>query len=474
MKHYLMTIGGEAVDSQDKISVLNPATGEAFASCAQGNADSVNAAVAAARQAFPGWSSLSDTDRKGMMHQLGQLLETHMAELAELITLETGKPLEGLNGVGANMELMGAIGWSHVTADLDLEVDLIQDDEEALVEVYRKPIGVVASITPWNWPLMIAIWHIVAAMRVGNTVVIKPSENTPIATARFVELANQVLPAGVLNLVAGYGDLGHALTSHDDVNKVIFTGSTATGKKIMSTASGNLKRLLLELGGNDAAIVLPDVDVKAVVPQLFGAAFHNNGQTCACLKRLYVHESIYDEVCAELTELAKNAKVGNGLEAGIELGPLQNKMQLEVVEDLVNISKNEGGRILTGGQRISGAGFFFEPTIVADLTNGCELVDKEQFGPILPVVKYNTAEEALTLANDNQNGLGGSVWSADVQAAAALAKRLECGTAWVNSHGNIQPNAPFGGVKQSGVGVEFGRYGLEECTTIQTLKIQRA
>lgn len=474
MKHYLMTIGGEAVDSQDKISVLNPATGEAFASCAQGNANSVNAAVEAARQAFPSWSSLPDADRKGMMHQLGQLLETHMAELAELITLETGKPLEGLNGVGANMELMGSIGWSHVTADIDLEVDLIQDDDEALVEVYRKPIGVVASITPWNWPLMIAIWHIVAAMRVGNTVVIKPSENTPIATARFVELANQVLPAGVLNLVAGYGDLGHALTSHDDVDKVIFTGSTATGKKIMSSASGNLKRLLLELGGNDAAIVLPDVDVKAVAPQLFGAAFHNNGQTCACLKRLYVHESIYDEVCAELAELAKNAKVGNGLESGIELGPLQNKMQLEVVEDLANIAKNEGGRILAGGQRIPGAGFFFEPTIVADLTNGCELVDKEQFGPILPVVKYTTVENALAMANDNPNGLGGSVWSADVQAAAALAKRLECGTAWVNSHGNVQPNAPFGGVKQSGVGVEFGRYGLEECTTIQTLKIQRA
>lgn len=472
MKHYFMTIGGEAVDRQDKISVVNPATGEVFASCAQGNTDTVNTAVAAARQAFPGWSTLPDADRKGMMHQLGQLLESHMAELAELITLETGKPLDGLNGVGANMELMGSIGWSHFTADIDLEVDLIQDDE-ALVEVYRKPIGVVASITPWNWPLMIAIWHIVAAMRVGNTVVIKPSENTPIATARFVELANQVLPAGVLNLVAGYGDLGHALTSHDDVDKVIFTGSTATGKKIMSSASGNLKRLLLELGGNDAAIVLPDVDVKAIAPQLFGAAFHNNGQTCACLKRLYVHESIYDDVCAELTDLAKNTKVGNGLESGVELGPLQNKRQLEVVEDLANMAKNEGGRILAGGQRIPGSGFFYEPTIVADLTNGCELVDKEQFGPILPVIKYSDVEAGLAMANDNPNGLGGSVWSTDVQVAAALAKRLECGTAWVNSHGNVQPNAPFGGVKQSGVGVEFGRYGLEECTTIQTLKIQR-
>ncbi len=474
MKHYLMTIAGESVNSEKTISVLNPATGETFATCAQGSVETVDHAVASARQTFPVWSALPDAERKEKMHQLGHLLEEHMGELAELITKETGKPLGGLNDVGATMELMGSIGWSHVTADIDLPVEVIQDNDEALVEVYRKPIGVVASITPWNWPLMIAIWHIVAAMRVGNTVVIKPSENTPIATARFVELANQILPAGVLNLVAGYGELGHALSSHPDVDKVVFTGSTATGKKIMSTASGNLKRLVLELGGNDAAIVLPDVDAKTIAPQLFGAAFHNNGQTCACLKRLYVHESIYDEVCSELAVLAENVKVGNGLEAGIELGPLQNKMQLEVVEKLAVSAKNDGGRFLAGGERLPGNGFFFAPTIVADLTNGSDLVDKEQFGPILPVIKYSTVEEAVQLANDNPNGLGGSVWSSDEKAAAELAKRLECGTAWVNSHGNIQPDAPFGGVKQSGVGVEFGRYGLEECTTIQTLKIQRA
>lgn len=473
MKHYLMTVNGQSVDGDDVINVINPATGKAFATCAQGTIATVEQAVKAAKNAFPAWRALSSDTRKGLMHELGGLLETHQQELAELVTLETGKPLNGLNGVGANMELMGAIGWSHFTADLELNVETIQDDDEALVEVHRKPIGVVASITPWNWPLMIAIWHVISALRVGNTVVIKPSENTPVATSKFVELANTVLPPGVLNLVNGYGDLGHALTSHDDVQKIVFTGSTATGKKIMSSGASNLKRMVLELGGNDAAIVLPDVDPTTVVAELFAAAFHNNGQTCACLKRLYVHESLYDTICDGLATLATQVRVGDGLAVETELGPLQNAMQLAIVEALAASAKADGGRVLAGGQRIDRDGFFYQPTIVAGLSNGAELVDKEQFGPILPVIKYRTVEEAVQLANDNPNGLGGSVWSSDERAAAQIAAQLECGIVWVNGHGGLQPDAPFGGVKQSGIGVEFGRYGLEECTTIQTVKVHR-
>jgi acyl-CoA reductase-like NAD-dependent aldehyde dehydrogenase len=263
------------------------------------------------------------------------------------------------------------------------------------------------------------------------------------------------------------------MTSHAGIDKIVFTGSTPTGKKIMASAAATLKRLTLELGGNDAGIVLPDVDPKAVAPRLFAAGFNNNGQTCACLKRLYVHESIYEALCAELARLADAVVVGDGQNPATELGPVQNRAQLDMVRQLADDARAHGGRILAGGDVREGNGYFFEPTIVADLGNGSRLVDEEQFGPILPVIRYCDVEEAIRLANDNPNGLGGSVWSGDTARATALGKRLECGTVWINEHGAIQPDAPFGGVKQSGFGVGFGRVGLEEFTSIQTVKIMK-
>jgi acyl-CoA reductase-like NAD-dependent aldehyde dehydrogenase len=474
MKTYPMYIGGRAVETAQTIDVINPALGAAFARVPDAGAEHVDAAIGAARAAFPGWSATLDAERKAMLHALGAALEANMAELMELVTRETGKPLQGLNNVGAGMELGGAIAWTHATADIDLETEVIQDNEQARIEVHRKPLGVVASITPWNWPLMIAIWHIVPALRAGNTVVLKPSEYTPVATARFVELANAVLPPGVLNLVTGGAMAGAALTSHPGVDKIVFTGSTPTGKRIMASAAATLKRLTLELGGNDAAIVLPDVDVKAVAPRLFGAGFHNNGQTCACIKRLYVHDSQYEALCAELARLAAEVKVGDGLEPGTQLGPVQNRAQLDIVEALAADAREHGGRFLSGGKGRAGNGYFFEPAIVAGLSNGVRLVDEEQFGPILPVIRYADVEEAIRLANDNPNGLGGSVWSADLVHATGIGKRLECGTVWINEHGAVQPDAPFGGVKQSGIGVEFGKQGLAEFTTGQTVKIMKS
>jgi acyl-CoA reductase-like NAD-dependent aldehyde dehydrogenase len=473
MKTYPMYIGGQPVETGKTIAVINPALGEPFAAVHEAQAGHVDAAVAAARAAFPAWAATPDAERSRLLHALGAALEANMPELMELITCETGKPLQGLNNVGAGMELGGAIAWAHVTADLALEPELIQDNEQARVEVHRKPLGVVASVLPWNWPLMIAIWHLVPALRAGNTVVVKPSENAPVAVSRFVQLAQEILPAGVLNLVNGRGAVGAALTGHPDVDKVVFTGSTRTGRQIMAGASATLKRLTLELGGNDAGIVLPDVDVKAVAPKLFGVGFHNNGQTCACLKRLYVHASQYEAMCEELARLARAARVGNGLEEGTELGPLQNRAQLDIVSTLADDARQAGGRFLAGGNAREGKGYFFEPSIVAGLTNGSRLVDEEQFGPILPVIRYNDVEEAIRLANDNANGLGGSVWSADTEAAVAVARRLECGSVWINEHGAIQPDAPFGGVKQSGMGVEFGKHGLAEFTSIQTVKIMK-
>ena len=473
MQKFNMIINGQQVESGKVFDVINPATGEAFAQYESATEKNIDQAVSAARAAFPGWSKTSDEQRKAKILELAAVLEANMPELMELVTKENGKPMGGLNGIGSGMEVGGAMIWTQVTAGLDLPIDVIQDNEEARVEVHRKPLGVVASITPWNWPLMIAIWHVIPALRAGNTVLIKPSSLTPVSTIRFVELANEILPAGVLNVVPGESGIGGVITRHPDINKVVFTGSTPTGKNIMEASAVNLKRLTLELGGNDAGIVLPDVNVKEVAPKLFGVAFHNNGQTCACLKRLYVHESQYEEICQELAHLADNVVVGNGLEEKTELGPVQNPDQLNIVQELAEDAKKNGGRFLSGGERIDGPGYFYKPTIVADLTDGHRLVDEEQFGPILPVIKYSDVDEVVKRANNNENGLGGSVWSSDIEWATEIAMQLECGTAWVNEHGAVQPDAPFGGVKQSGIGVEFGRYGLEEYTSIQTLKIIR-
>lgn len=471
-----MIIDGKRISARNTFSVINPATGVPFADVAAGDISHLEAAVAAARNAFPIWSSTADTERQRLLHAIGDALQTNMPPLMELVTKETGKPLQGLNGVGAGMEVGGAIAWTRATADLTLPVEIIQDNEEARIEVYRKPLGVVGSIPPWNWPLLIAIWHVVPALRAGNTVVIKPSALTPVATARFVELANEILPPGVLNIITTRSDsgVGPAMAKHPGIDKMVFTGSTATGRKIMQDAAGNLKRLTLELGGNDAGIVLPDVDPKAIAPKLFSVTFHNSGQTCACLKRLYVHESIYEELCDELAKLAKEAVVGDGLKPETQLGPLQNKAQLAYVQELAEDARACGARILSGGHAREGAGYFFEPTIVTDVTDGVRLVDEEQFGPILPVIKYSEIDDAIRRANASPNGLGGSIWSNDTKKATQLALRLECGTAWVNEHGAIQPNAPFGGIKQSGIGVEFGQYGLEEYTSIQTVKVMKS
>ncbi|MFO1345531.1 MAG: aldehyde dehydrogenase family protein [Rhodocyclaceae bacterium] len=468
-----MVIDGQPVTTEVTLGVINPATGEVFARVPAGTAAHVDAAVAAAQAAFPAWRDTPDAERQRLLHALGDALQAQMPELMQLVTKESGKPLNGLEGIGAGMEVGGAIAWTHVTADLSLPVEMVQDNEVARVEVHRVPLGVVGSITPWNWPLLIAIWHVIPALRAGNTVVIKPSEFTPLATLHFVELANGILPKGVLNIVTGGSEVGAAMTAHPGIAKIVFTGSTETGRRIMQGAAGNLKRLTLELGGNDAGIVLPDVDVDAIAPKLFAACFHNSGQTCACLKRLYVHESIYDAVCNALAERAQQTVLGDGLDAATELGPVQNAAQLAKVEAFAEAARRDGGRFLCGGRRRPGPGYFYEPTVVAGLTDGSRLVDEEPFGPIVPVIAYRDLDEVIARANANPQGLGGSVWSADVRRATAIALRLECGTVWVNEHGAIQPDAPFGGIKQSGIGVEFGAHGLAEYTAIRTVKVMK-
>lgn len=466
MERYDLIIDGKRVATASHAEVRNPSNADLVGLMPLASSGDLDAAVDAAQRAFAIWSVASDEERKAACHAIGAKIAEHAEELATLLTLEQGKPL---NGLGSRFELGGAQAWTNYTADLDLPMEVLQDNNEGRIELHRKAIGVVGSITPWNWPVMIACWHIIPAVRTGNTVVIKPSPNTPLSTIRLVELMNEVLPAGVVNVVTGENSIGAAMSAHPGISKMVFTGSTATGRKVMASAAETLKRLTLELGGNDAGIVLSDVDPRQVAEGLFWGAFINGGQTCAALKRLYVHDSIYDEVCDALVDFARKIPVGDGLDEASVLGPVQNEMQFRKVCDLVDDARANGARVLLGGEPTGGAGYYYPPTIVADISDGVRLVDEEQFGPVLPIIRYSDIEEVIARANDNPNGLGGSVWSKDIEAAKRYALRLECGSAWVNKHGAIQPNAPFGGVKNSGVGLQFAADGLKEYTTAQAL-----
>ncbi len=466
MERYDLIIGGEKVRTSESLEIRDPATGEVVGESPIATKAELDRAVAAAREAYKSWSQSTDEEREKAVNRIADKLHEHLEELAQLLTREQGKPL---NGMGSRFEIHGAEAWARHTATLKLPVEVLSEDETGRVELHRKPLGVVGSITPWNFPVLIGIWHIAPAIRTGNTVVVKPSPNTPLTTIRLVEILNEVLPPGVLNVVAGPDELGQMMTEHADIQKIVFTGSCATGKKVMQSASSTLKRVTLELGGNDAGIVLPDADPKQIAEPLFWGAFLNNGQTCAALKRLYVPDSLYDAICDALCEYAGQVSVGPGLDENNVLGPIQNKRQYDKVVELIEDAKLQGARVLCGGEAPSGPGYFYPVTIVADVTDGMRIVDEEQFGPVLPVIRYTDLEDVIESANALDVGLGGSVWSSDPEKAKAVAHRLECGTAWVNSHGGIKPHAPFGGVKGSGIGVEFGELGLKEYTSVQVV-----
>jgi acyl-CoA reductase-like NAD-dependent aldehyde dehydrogenase len=469
MSEYGLIINGKKISTAESFGVINPATEGIVGQCPIATKAQLDDAVAAAAAAFKKWSKTPDAERAAVCGKIAAVIDEHAGELATLLTQEQGKPL-----AGAKFEVGGSSAWAGFTGSLSLPDKVIQDDEKARVVQTRKPIGVVGSITPWNFPLMIGIWHIVPAIRTGNTVVIKPSPYTPLSTLRMVEIVNQVLPPGVLNCVAGKDELGQWMTEHPGIHKIIFTGSIPTGKKVMQSSAGNLKRVTLELGGNDAGIVLDDADPAAIAAGIVKGAFMNNGQVCAALKRLYVPDAMYDELCDRLVEAALQGKMGNGLDEGVTQGPLANKMQFDKVCSLLEDARANGGRVLCGGKVPDGPGYFLPYTIVADVTDGMRIVDEEQFGPLLPVIRYKDLDDAIAKANGLDTGLGGSVWSADADKASEVAARLECGTAWINQHGGIAPNIPFGGVKCSGIGVEFGEEGLAEYTTIQIVNMPRA
>lgn len=461
MTDYKMLIGGKLVAGAAEMDVINPATEEVLAQAPRASAEQLNEAVAAAKAAFPAWADTPIEERRAQILKFADNIEAKTDELARLLTQEQGKPL-----AEATAEIAYSCAFIRHMASFDLPVKVIEDSESRIVSQYRKPLGVVGAIIPWNFPILIIAFKLPLALIAGNTMVIKPSPTTPLTSLRLGEIAAETLPAGVINIVTDLNDLGGLLTAHEDVAKITFTGSTATGKKVMQSAAGTIKRLTLELGGNDAAIVLKGSDPATVAPGLFGGAFMNNGQVCLAIKRAYVHESIHDEVVERLAELANNAVVGDGLQQGTTHGPIQNRAQFEKVQEFI-ASARKDGRIVAGGEVVDGKGFFIRPTIVAGVKDGDLIVDEEQFGPVLPVISFDDVEDIIRNINDGPYGLGGSVWGSDAEENRRVAGRMESGTIWINKHLDFGPGIPFGGAKQSGLGVEFAEEGLHEFTQIR-------
>lgn len=463
MKEFSLQINGQAVSGDSQFRVNNPATGDVLVQCPGASEAQVAQAVDAADVAFKAWKLKTTAERQAYITKIADAMEDRKDEIARLLTQEQGKPLSQ-----ATTETGFAISRARYVAGFEVPKHVLKDDDTSYVEVAYRPLGVVAAITPWNFPVSLAIGKVAMAIMAGNTVVLKPSPYTPLTSLLIGEIMSEILPEGVANVISGTDEIGPWLTGNDKIQKYTFTGSVNTGRRIGMIGAERLKAFTLELGGNDAAIVLDDVDVKDVAAKVFAAAFGNSGQICIAIKRLYVHDNIFDAFVEELVNLANAQVLGDGLEEGVTMGPLNNEQQLNIVSDLVEDAKANGATIHCGGERGDGAGYFYKPTIVTGVKEGNRIVDEEQFGPALPVMSFSDIDEAIDRANSTDLGLGGSVWSGDVNKAAELATRLECGMAWANCRGGATPDAPFGGIKNSGFGCEGGIWGFEHLVDIQT------
>jgi acyl-CoA reductase-like NAD-dependent aldehyde dehydrogenase len=465
---FTMTIGGQAVAGTSHFDVLNPATGQVIGSAPDCTPEQLDAAVAAARKAFPAWSATPIEKRREALLGIAGVLGGNVEELKRLLTSEQGKPHEGAMG-----DVLGGAYWCQATSTLEIPEKVVEENAERHGVTRHVPIGVVGAIAPWNFPIILAMFKVAPALLAGNTVVLKPSPFTPLTTLRLGELLRGVLPDGVLNIVTGGDALGPWMTSHPGIDKISFTGSSATGRKVMASASETLKRVTLELGGNDAAIVLPDVDVAEVAQKLFWAAFGNSGQICIATKRMYVHKDIYEPLKAAIVDYAKTVKMGDGAEQGTQLGPINNRLQYERVLDLIADSKAKGYKFLMGGEASPAPGYFVPITIIDNPPEDSRIVQEEQFGPILPLLSFDTLEEAIERANASPYGLGASIWTADEAKALDISSRIAAGTVWINETQHLSPLGAFGGHKQSGLGSEGALEGLLEYTNTQTVYIKK-
>jgi acyl-CoA reductase-like NAD-dependent aldehyde dehydrogenase len=466
-KEFRLLINGQLVAGASSFDVINPATERVLAKCPRADHAQLNQAVAAAKIAFPAWSRRPLSERSRLLLRLADSLGAKSLEFSRLLTQEQGKPL-----AQAAREIERAVWMIRGFAAMDLPSKVLKETDALRIVLQRTPLGVVVAITPWNVPILLLMIKVAPALLAGNTVVVKPAPTTPLTTLRFGELCAEVLPAGVLNVITDLNDLGNALTSHPDVAKVSFTGSTATGRKVMASVANTLKRLTLELGGNDAAIVLDDVDPKDVAAKLFNGAMMNSGQVCLAIKRVYAPEAMYEDLCAELAKLAEAAVVGDGVDEGTQFGPLQNKAQFEKVQGFLEDARTRG-TIIAGGKPMTGPGYFIRPTIVRDIADDARLVREEQFGPVLPVLRYSTIDDAIARVNDSEYGLGATIWSSNPERAYDVALRIDSGTVWINKHLELFPDVPFWGAKQSGFGAEMGQEGLEEFTQAKIINMAR-
>ncbi len=467
---YYLSIAGKLVSTDAHFDVFNPATGEVFAKAPSGSPEQLEAAIAAAKDAFKTWSVLSYDQRQRYLDAYADALLEHRDELARLLTLEQGKPLKTM----AEPEVDQAISWIRQIAARRIPVEIVEENDNHIVELHHTPLGVVGAITPWNFPVLLALWKVAPALITGNTMVIKPSPFTPLTTLRFGQIAQSVLPAGVLSVVSGGNELGPQMTAHPDIAKISFTGSTETGKHVIRSAAGTVKRLTMEMGGNDAAIVMPDADWQAIIPQLYWGAVGNSGQWCVGIKRLYVHSSYREEFVAAFVEYARQQVMGDGLDPNVTVGPVQNKMQYDKVRSFLDDIKANGYNVVLGGEvDESRPGYFIPVTVVDNPPESSMIVQQEQFGPIVPIIAYDDVDDVVARANDSPFGLGGSVWGRDTQAAVAVANRLETGMVWVNEIHTQGIDIPFGGHKQSGIGTEHGHEGRLLFTNPKTVLIKK-
>ncbi|RYJ31989.1 aldehyde dehydrogenase [Streptomyces sp. L-9-10] len=435
-------------------AVLDPATGEAFDDAPDQRPDELDAVVDRAHEAWRGWRADRVTRATALL-AAADAVEAAGAELAPLLTREQGKPL-----AESYAEIARTAARLRYFAELDPGSRPITDGRPVRSEIRWRSLGPVAAIVPWNFPLQLASAKFAPALAAGNTVVLKPSPFTPLATRLLGSVLSTALPEGVLTIVTGREPLGARLASHPGIRHVTFTGSIPTGRAVAEVAAASLSRVTLELGGNDAAILLEDVDVERIADRLFWAAFRNCGQVCMAVKRVYAPVRLYSQVAEALAQRAKSAVVGAGIDPDSRLGPVNNAPQLARVERYTARALADGARAVTGGHRLDRPGYFFAPTILADVPPHSPVVTEEQFGPVLPVLPYGSLDEAIEAANGTGFGLGGSVWGTDLDRAEAVADRLECGTAWINHHAELSLAQPFAGIKESGVGVAGGPWGL--------------
>lgn len=446
-----MTIGGALEPGAGAMAVIDPATATPFAQAPDASPADLDRAVAAAQAAFPGWAATPHEDRAGLVAALAEAVERHVDDLAPLLTREQGKPL-----AEARREVLGLAAWLRAAAGIALPVTIHEDSPARYCETRHVPIGVVAAIAPWNYPLLLAAFKLGPALVTGNCVVLKPSPFTPLTSLKLGELAQAILPPGVLNVVSGGDAIGPWLTAHPGIDKIAFTGSTATGKRVMASAADTLKRITLELGGNDPGIVMHDVDPAALAPALFWAAFGNAGQVCLATKRLYVHAAVYDRVRDALVAYAESVVVGSGIAPDTQMGPINNRVQYDRLIDLIEDCRAHDYRFACGGTVPGGPGYFLAPTIIDNPPETARIVQDEQFGPILPLMSFTDYDDAVQRANAGPYGLGASIWAGDPDAGWALGERIASGNVWVNESRPLSPLVPFAGHGQSGFGWRTG------------------